>query len=108
MTPAMSSSPTSAAASLRLTPLIDAIRFPSSMPALSAGLPVRTEVTSTPSVSRLDAALDVVMPMTAWGWPVRDSRYGPASTPRPRGILRGERARGEQGGAQSNQSHKTS
>ena len=60
----MSQSPTSAAASLSVTPLMEAIRLPSSIPALSAGPPGDTELISTPSVSR---ALpdEVVMPMTA-------------------------------------------
>ena len=55
------------------------------MPAFSAGLPVRTELTSTPSVSRLVAAPDVVIPMTACGWPIRDIRYGPGSIRMARG-----------------------
>ena len=52
ITPVMSLSPASARESLRFTPFIEAMRFPSSIPAFSAGLPSVTEVTSTPRVSR--------------------------------------------------------
>ena len=52
------------AESRRLTPLIETRRFPSSMPALSAGPPAVTLETRSPSVSRIPPEL-VVMPIAA-------------------------------------------
>jgi hypothetical protein len=69
---------------------MEAIRLPSSIPAFSAGLPERTSPTNTPSVSRLDAALDVEMPMTARGDPAsRISIGGAPGMTRTRGFCAG-------------------
>jgi hypothetical protein len=67
MMPDISESSASFGETRRLTPLIDAMRLPSSTPARSAGPPAVTDDTRIPSVSRMLLEAEVVTPMTARG-----------------------------------------
>ena len=57
------------------TPLIDAMRSPSTMPAFSAGPSSVTEFTNTPAVSRLEPVRPNPMPITARSSALRTVRF---------------------------------